>query len=153
LAVNVEKRDAGASADNIGRLLLRAARAFEIDLNAGLHAHGYTDIRLAHSAVFAHLDRGGSRVVDLAERAGMTKQSMAELIADLVDKGYLERHPDPTDGRAKLIAATERGRRLLRVAMTEIGRIEGGYRTRLGEYPMDTLRSTLAALAEPEPIV
>jgi DNA-binding MarR family transcriptional regulator len=150
LSVNPGGREAPPGAENIGRLLLRAVRAFEVDLTARLAARGYANIRLAHSAVFAHLDREGSRVVDLAERAGMTKQSMAELVDDLVAKGYLERRPDQSDRRAKLIVATTRGRRLLRDAIAEIGRMEAAYQGRLGNDEVDSLRSMLAELAVPQ---
>ena len=136
-----------AGADNTGRLLLGAARAFEINLTARLRALGYADVRLAHSAVFAHLDGDGTRVVDLAERAGMTKQSMTELVNDLVAKGYLERRPDLADRRAKLVVATAVGRQLLRDAVAEIRGIEATYRAQFGEAQVDALRVMLAALA------
>ena len=42
----------------------------------------------------------------LAERAAITKQSMAELVAHLERHGYVERVPDPTDRRAKLVRST-----------------------------------------------
>ena len=41
---------------------------------------GYSDVRPAHSAVLRHVARDGSRITELAERARMTKQSMAELV-------------------------------------------------------------------------
>jgi len=145
--VNPDPSDEPKPLENTGRLLLRAIRAFEADLAARLRARGYTDARLAHSAVFAHLGRDGSRVVDLAERAGMTKQSMGELVEDLVVKGYLERRADPTDRRAKLVVATARGRRHIGDALDEIERIEESYRAQLGETKMKELRSMLAAIA------
>lgn len=151
MSVNAGDRKAPAGAENIGRLLLRATRGFDVDLNTRLRTRGYADIRLAHSAVFAYLDVDGTRGVDLAERAGMTKQSMAELVDDLVGKGYLERRPDPTDRRAKLIVATARGRRHMRDGVAEIGRIEAAYRVRLGEQDMTALRSMLTMLGEAEP--
>ena len=70
---------------------------------------GFTDIRIAHGAVFRNISREGSRVTELAARAGMTKQSMAELVAHLHRAGYVELEPDPGDRRSKLVKLTSRG--------------------------------------------
>lgn len=73
-------------------------------------AQGFPDLRPAHSAVLRHIDPAGSRVVQLAERAGMTKQSMAYLTDSLTKLGYVAIGPDPDDRRAKRVALTTRGR-------------------------------------------
>ena len=65
------------------RLLVEGSRALEVRLYEGLRAAGYGDVRPAHYAVFRYLEKGGSRVTELAEAAGMTKQSMGELVAYL----------------------------------------------------------------------
>ena len=60
--------------------------------------------------MFGNIEPDGSRLTDLAERAHMTKQSVGEVTTELERRGYLERVPDPGDGRAKIIRLTERGR-------------------------------------------
>ena len=61
--------------------------------------------------MFQYLDDARHRrSPTLAERAQMTKQSMGELVRHLEAHGYVERMPDPADGRAKLVRATDRGR-------------------------------------------
>jgi DNA-binding MarR family transcriptional regulator len=45
----------------------------------------------------------GTTVSVLAERAQITKQSMAGLVRHLEQHGYVERRPDPRDRRAKLV--------------------------------------------------
>jgi DNA-binding MarR family transcriptional regulator len=127
--------------------LLRAQRAFEAELNARLRGRGYGDIRLAHSAVFAHVDPEGTRSSELALRAGMTKQSMGELVADLEEKGYVERLEDPADRRARVVRLTDKGRRHVRDALVIIGEIEAGYARRLGGGRLRTLRAVLEELA------
>jgi DNA-binding MarR family transcriptional regulator len=133
--------------ENVGRLLLRAQRAFEAELNARLRERGYGDIRLAHSAVFAHVDSEGTRSGELAQRAGMTKQSMGELVVDLEEKGYVERLEDPVDRRARVVCLTEKGRRHVRDALSIVEQIEEGYARRLGTGRLRTLRAVLEELA------
>jgi DNA-binding MarR family transcriptional regulator len=90
-------------------LVERAARALQVDMVRAAHARGHGDIRLSHNAVFGTLSTRGDRSVDLAARAGMTRQSMGEVVRDMTARGLLEMVPDPEDGRAKLVRYTERG--------------------------------------------
>ncbi len=90
--------------------LLRAPFDAMLAYNFGRLAEaGFADVRPAHGAVLRHIARDGSRLTELAERAHMTKQSMAELVAYLRRRGYVELRPDPGDRRAKLVTLTERG--------------------------------------------
>ena len=133
--------------ENIGRLLLHAQRDFDAELNARLRERGYPDVRLAHSALFAHIDPEGTRSSELAERAGMTKQGMGQLVADLEKKGYVERVEDPADRRAKLVRLTKKGRHHVREAREIIGEIEETCVRRLGEGRLETLRAILKDLS------
>jgi DNA-binding MarR family transcriptional regulator len=133
--------------ENIGRLLLRGQRDFQAELNARLRERGYPDVRLAHSALFAHIDSEGTRSSELAERAGMTKQGMGQLVADLEKKGYVERVEDPADRRAKLVRLTKKGRHHVREAREIIGEIEEAYARRLGDGRLETLRAILKDLS------
>jgi MarR family transcriptional regulator, temperature-dependent positive regulator of motility len=133
--------------ENIGRLLLHAQRGFDAELNARLRERGYPDVRLAHSALFAHIDPEGTRSSELAERAGVTKQGMGQLVADLEKKGYVERVEDPADRRAKLVRLTKKGWRHVRDAREIIGEIEEAYARRLGDERLETLRAILKDLS------
>ncbi len=133
--------------ENIGRLLLHAQRDFDAALNARLRERGYPDVRLAHSALFAHIDPEGTRSSELAERAGMTKQGMGQLVADLEKKGYVERVEDPEDGRARVVRLTKKGWRHVRDAREIIGEIEEAYARRLGDGRLETLRAILNDLS------
>jgi DNA-binding MarR family transcriptional regulator len=101
------------------------------ELVARLHAAGYPDITAAHQAVFENIDRDGSRLTTLATRSGMTHQSMSELVHALERAGYLERQPDPADGRARIIRLTEKGQALVRQALHDIREIEAAWRDQL----------------------
>ncbi|WP_426690565.1 MarR family winged helix-turn-helix transcriptional regulator [Rhodanobacter ginsengiterrae] len=93
----------------LGSLLRLPYNELQDAVYGALPAHGFHDLRTAHSAVFRHLDPGGTRMTTLAERAGMTKQSMAYLVENLRECGYLKVAADPADGRAKLVQLTRRG--------------------------------------------
>jgi DNA-binding MarR family transcriptional regulator len=88
----------------------RANRALQSDMVEHAHEQGFTGTRYSHNSVFGFLSNpDGERTVDLAQRAGITRQSMGEVVRDLVALGVVEMVPDPADGRAKLVRYTEAG--------------------------------------------
>jgi DNA-binding MarR family transcriptional regulator len=129
------------------RLLVEGSHALEGRLYEGLRAAGYGDVRPAHYAVFRHLEEGGSRVTELAEAAGMTKQSMGELVDYLEERGYVKRRPDPRDGRARIVTPTEAGRRGTEAAVGRLARIEADLAERMGEEELERLSGLLGELA------
>jgi DNA-binding MarR family transcriptional regulator len=111
----------------------------------GVVGAGYPQ-KPSHSAVFAQISREGSRLTDLARGANMTPQSMGELIDELVELGYVERRPDPTDRRAKLITLTDRGQACIDAARTTIQDLEQQIAGVLGDRGHRQLRALLAKL-------
>jgi hypothetical protein len=82
-----------------------------------LLGHGAAGGRLCRAnprrrAVFENLDPGGTRLTELAARAGITRQPMTKLVSVLKQQGYLERRPDPSDGRARIVRPTLTGRQM-----------------------------------------
>ncbi len=132
--------------ENTAALLLRAQRVLAERIDGAVLASGLP-VRPVHAAVFIHMDQGGIRLTDLAARAQMTPQSMAELVDDLVEAGLLERGPDPTDRRAKLIVFTERGLDAVQVALDAIVDLERDLAQRLGRARLRQLQATLRELA------
>jgi DNA-binding MarR family transcriptional regulator len=112
-------------------VIRQTARVMVDDLVARLHAAGYHDITAAHQSVFENIDRDGTRLTTLAERSGITHQSMGELVQALERAGYLHRRPDPTDRRARLIHLTEKGSDLVRHAITHSNEIEAAWHQQL----------------------
>jgi DNA-binding MarR family transcriptional regulator len=131
---------------NLGRLLREPFQEMTEHIHARLAEQGHPQIRVAHGNVFQFLDDEGTRVSDLAERAQMTKQSMAELVAHLETHGYVERVADPSDRRAKLVRATRRGRKSYPLALAAIAETEARWTERLGETKMRRLRKLLEEL-------
>jgi len=136
---------------HVGQLIGAVVRAMESDLYRRLRNAGYADVRPAHAAVFRHIAPEGSRLTDLAERAQMTKQAAGELVSDLEDRGYLERLPDPGDGRVKVIRLTARGRGSRAAAFRAFREIEAAWAERVGKRRVAELRATLARIASLEP--
>ena len=101
-----------------------------------------------YSAVFAQISLDGSRLTDLAHRANMTPQSMAEIVDELVEMGYVVRRPDPADRRAKLIVLTKRGRDAVAAGRRTIEGIEDRVTEVLGERGHRDLRRLLTRLLD-----
>jgi DNA-binding MarR family transcriptional regulator len=108
----------------------RTAQLMVADLVERLDEAGFPDLSPAFHPVFENIDRDGTRLTELAARAAITRQSMSELVVALERRGYVERRPDPSDGRARLIALTDKGRRLARAAIVALGDIEASWEER-----------------------
>jgi len=122
-------------------------------MHASLPAAGFDDIRPSHSVgVLRTIDVDGTRPGELARRAGVTPQAMAEFVRYLESRGYVERVPDPTDGRARLVRLTTRGHEASRAAHVAFDAIETDWKRRLGERRYNQLKEILADLRAPRAV-
>lgn len=128
------------------RLLSVAFDDFCEDLERRLADTPYNDIRISHGCVFGNIDPEGTRLTELAERARMTKQSVGEVTSDLEQRGYVERVPDPSDGRAKIIRLTERGRAAQALGIGLIDELEQEWGERFGAERVAALREALETI-------
>jgi DNA-binding MarR family transcriptional regulator len=127
----------------------------EDELFSRLCKSGFPELRPTHGCVFSTISRGGDRLTVLAERAGMTKQAVGEVVSELEQIGYVERVPDPSDGRAKIIQLTERGRAAWEFGWRVIGDIRGQWEKRYGRErvrEMIELLSEIAAETDRDPL-
>jgi DNA-binding MarR family transcriptional regulator len=148
MAGRLPQTTARRSPDNLAILLREPFRIGSELLHQRLAESGHPDVRPPHGNVFQFLDDSGTRVSVLAQRAQITKQSMAELVAHLERHGYVERVPDPADGRAKLVRATARGSEVYAIARQFVAEIERQWTRRLGKAKMRQLRKLLQELNE-----
>ena len=133
-------------------LLDAATESVLAEFRRDLEEAGYADIRPTHGCVFRFVRDDGMRPTELARLAGMTKQSVGELVDDLVDLGYVERIPDPEDRRAKLICLTDRGIEAQRVGFGLLADVEDRWAERFGATRMNQLRKLLEeAVSEDAP--
>jgi DNA-binding MarR family transcriptional regulator len=126
-------------------LFRRTSAAMVTDLVSRLAAAGYRGLNESYHVVFENIDPGGTRLTELAARAGMTHPSMSELVSTLEQRGYVTRVPDPTDGRARLVRLTPLGKKLARTAIREIAAIRADWEQRVAAAG---LRGDLAAALE-----
>ena len=135
----------------IGQLLGQLLRSFRQELHRRGLEGGYGDIREAHLQVFGAIDWKGTRLTELAARANMTLPAMSELVDDLQRAGYLERRPDPRDGRAKLIGPTRKGRHAIVQALRAVREIEASYSRVVGDERFAVLVGVLQDLVDSRP--
>jgi DNA-binding MarR family transcriptional regulator len=133
---------------NLGVLLFLPYRAMEQRVFAELAERGFDDITPAQARVFQRIEDGGSRLTDLAEQAQVTKQTAGFLVDQLERSGYVERVPDPSDGRARLVRVAPRGRRAVRASARVVATVEQEWEEHLGRDGVETLRELLVRLRE-----
>jgi DNA-binding MarR family transcriptional regulator len=88
---------------------MTAARAHTAAVTVRLAELGYEDFPFASASLLWLMDECGTRSTTLAQRAGVTKQAMSQLVRLMERQGYLEQIPDQTDTRAKVVRMTKRG--------------------------------------------
>ena len=103
---------------------------------------------MAQSRLAQRIADEGSRLTDLADRAQVTKQTASLLVAALEREGLVERVPDPSDGRARLIRLSARGREAAGQAMQVVMAVEQEWTEHLGHELAGQLREGLLKLRE-----
>jgi DNA-binding MarR family transcriptional regulator len=131
----------------LSALVLASANALVDGIQAGVVARGFTDVRPAHGFAFARLAPAGATVSELAAHLGVTRQAAAQLVDELVTKGYVRRRPHPDDRRAQLIMLTERGWACTRAADAAATETVGAWAAVLGTERLRALRDDLAEIA------
>ena len=129
-------------------LMFIAARAAADRIFRAVHDAGFNDVTIAQSRLLMGIDTDGTRLSVLAERAQIAKQTATALVDKLERAGYVERVPDPSDARARLVRLTPRAEAALPIARAEEDRIEAEWRAHLGTQRMDHLREALTALRD-----
>jgi DNA-binding MarR family transcriptional regulator len=116
------------------QVLFKTARVTnDLAIERVREATGDERIRAAHTSLFPHISSEGVRLTTLAERVGVTKQAVQQLVDDMEEFGAVERVPDPRDGRAKLIRWTAEGRDGLDFGLGMLVELEGELAEVVGE--------------------
>ena len=107
---------------------------------------GMADLRPMTAQALVPLLGGGRHASELATTLRVSRQAVAQMVANLERGGYVERVDDPGDARAKLICLTARGRAAVRVLWDGSRALEEEWAELLGRERLQDLRSMLATL-------
>lgn len=129
-------------------LMFIAHRSAEAQIFQAVRDAGFTDFTVAQGRLAAGIDPDGTRLSVLAERAQVAKQTATALVDHLERSGYVERVPDPADGRARLVRLTRRGQKVIPVARAEEQAVEQQWTEHLGARRMGQLREALVLLRQ-----
>ena len=129
------------------RVLQLMARNVEVPL-ALSNLAARDQVSAAHVHITRHLSLHGDRLVDLAERAGMSKQAMGALVDQCEAWGLVTRQADPLDGRARLIQFTPTGLAWLAAFKSAVGQAEVEFRAAVGQEVATVVALGLEAYAQ-----
>jgi DNA-binding MarR family transcriptional regulator len=104
-------------------------------------------VSAAHIHITRHLGLQGSRLSELAESAGMTKQAMGDLVTQCEAWGLVQRTRDQNDARAKRIVFTETGLAWLRAFEQAVMQTEAEFRQEIGSHVATVISLGLEAYA------
>jgi DNA-binding MarR family transcriptional regulator len=127
----------------IGALLRVPAQAIQRRLIKGLNAAGFDELRLPHMAVLQFPGPDGARPGTIAERAGMSKQAINQLLRSLESFGYIVRSDVPGEGSARIVRFTERGHAAFWKMVDILRDIEDEWRAELGPERFAQLKALL----------
>ena len=145
---------------HLGRLLGHASRRFDervlqimarnVDVPLGLsNLAARAQVGAAHIHITRHLALAGSRLTDLAQQAGMTKQAMGDLVTQCEAWGIVVREPDPHDARARQVRFTPTGLAWLQAFRDAVAQAEAEFRVEVGDDVATVMLIGLEAWAGP----
>ncbi|MEU4195601.1 helix-turn-helix domain-containing protein [Kribbella sp. NPDC026611] len=132
---------------DFGVLLLLAEQEFVGELRAYTAAQGFDDQGRSDGFVLRTLGAAPTTITGLAERLDITKQGASQIADDMERRGYVERRPDPSDARARLLHLSARGEAALAAARRFHQTYERRLRRKLGDEAVEAMRGVLTAMA------
>jgi len=136
--------------DHIGWRLWNGAMRWKARFAEEMVAAGHGWYAEARSSIIPFIKLTGTRQTDIAAKMGLTKQAIQQLVDDLEKEGIVERRPDPSDGRAKVVVFTEKGLKAQKDSEVIKSRIHDEIRSEIGSDNFDRLMDILKLVA-PDP--
>ena len=148
---NLEPKDALAGVlddrwreTHLGRLLGHAMRRFDARVLSLMANNDQVPLALsnlaardqisaAHIHITRHLSLQGSRLTELAQAAGMSKQAMGNLVNQCEAWGLVKRASDSRDGRARQVVFTEAGLAWLAAFQMAVAQAEEEFKASVGK--------------------
>jgi len=127
--------------ERLGDSLVRLGRRFFERTVERLREEGYPGVRFSFTSLLPHLDRReGTRTTELARKMDVSKQAVGQLVQQLETLGYVERGPDPDDGRARRVLLTERGLEVVLAGLAVYEDLERELAEELGSEGLDAFK-------------
>jgi DNA-binding MarR family transcriptional regulator len=117
-----------------------------------LAARGFDDVRPVHEFAMRAIDSGADNASELGRRMSISKQAAAKTIATLLERGYVTREPDPTDGRRKRIEVTPLGFEVMRQGEAILNDLRAEWELQLGRNELALLEAQLTSLVGDSPV-
>jgi DNA-binding MarR family transcriptional regulator len=133
-------------ASDIAPIIMQASRAQLNAMMSRLAARGFEGLTPAFASIMPLLDATGMRPTALAQRAGVTKQAMSQLVGLLEERKYVEQVPDPSDTRAKVVRLTKRGVALRKACLDVRNELHAAAAKALGKKDLARLQQDLGKL-------
>lgn len=129
------------------QLLFKCARlANEQALEQLKVSTGNQTLRQAHTSLFPYIDFEGTRLTTIADKLGISKQAVSQLVNELEAMGMVERISDPSDGRAKLVRFGAQGQARMLSGLGVLQALAGELEAELGKKAMQQFHQTLLKL-------
>ncbi|WP_417308218.1 MarR family winged helix-turn-helix transcriptional regulator [Devosia sp.] len=139
--------ESGLPLDVMG-LFFFAYRDFVGDADSLLERQGFG--RAHHRVLYFVNLKPGMPVADLLDILKITKQSLARVLRQLIDSGYVEQRTGKSDRRQRLLYATHKGRELFQVlSATQTSRIDAAFAA-LPANARQTVLQFFVGMIEPE---
>lgn len=128
--------------------LMRAARgAYGEAVRVALEAAGFDGLPRNGAFILVGVDSGRGPLRELPDGLGVTKQALSQTTDILVNRGYLNRRPDPDDRRRNVLELTERGRQLVDTVVAAMDEVDRQLAEEISPEEYAAMRKGLAALA------
>lgn len=133
---------------NFARKLEELGETLRRRLMNKLIERGHPNLKMSFSAVLTHLAFAETRLVDIAEQAGMSKQAIGQIADEIETLGYIRRIPDPNDRRAKNLVFTAKGEHLIDQSIQALKEIEQELVKEIGTQEFEQFKHLLNRLSE-----
>jgi len=140
------RRMARSPGAELALLLLGGFQSMVDDVHGELAHHGHPGVRASHEFALRAIDEGADTASELGRRLSVSKQGAAKTIATLEKLGYVEREPDPGDGRLKRLRVTGRGREMMTLGASLFDEVRERWAAQMGPTQLKALEANLARL-------
>jgi DNA-binding MarR family transcriptional regulator len=134
--------------NNFGIMLISLIEDYERRFTTAYEAAGFGDVRRPHGYVLRYLEQEGSCITDIAQRAGITKQTIGKIVQELVRLRYVEVGGVAGDGRVRLVRFSKRGRQLVDISQQLVQRLHDEYAVQVGAATFERFEETLQLLVK-----